>query len=195
MPFSILLALLTALSTNTPPARSQPERPAPQRVRLEEGMPIYLRAFAAEQTRRLAEKRARVNARSPQCVGGTGAVVSRPWNRNRRAAQPALFTGRLHSPDGRGIEGARVTIHPLRLVTRSSADGTFRFAIPPQLLGTGESLAVSIQAIGYGPRREDVTLEAGDSAHLSATLCRQTIRLSQVAAAPAMARLGAARRS
>ncbi|HUF66758.1 MAG TPA: carboxypeptidase-like regulatory domain-containing protein [Gemmatimonadaceae bacterium] len=158
-------------------------------------MPIYLRAFAAEQSRRLAEKRARVNARSQQCVSGTGAIVSRPWNRSRRAAQPALLTGRLTAPDGGGIEGARITIHPLRLVSRTSADGSFRFAIPPQLLGTGEPLAVSIHATGYGPRREDVTLEAGDSAQLSATLCRQTIQLSQVAAAPARTRSSSARQS
>ncbi len=151
-------------------------------------MPIYLRAFAAEQTRRLAEKRARASTRSPECGGGTGAAVSRPWNRSRRVAQPAFLTGRLNSPDGRGIEGAHITIQPLRLVTRTIADGSFRLAVPPELLGTGETLAVSIQAVGYAPGRGDVMLEPGDVANLSATLCRQTIKLTQVAAAAATTR-------
>lgn len=185
MPFSILLALLTALSTGTSPAVSRPEPVKLQRVRLDEGMPIYLRAFAAEQTRRLAERRARATIKSPECAGGTGAVVLRPWTRSRRA-QPAVLAGRLNSPDGGAIGGARITIQPLRLATRSLPDGSFRFAISPDLLGPGVSLAVSIQAIGYGPRREDVPLQPGDVANLSATLCRQTIQLSQVAAAPAM---------
>jgi hypothetical protein len=148
-------------------------------------MPIYLRAFAAEQTRRLAEKRARAGMRTPECGGGTGAAVSRPWNRSRRVAKPALLIGRLNSPDGSAIEGARITIHPLRLVTRTVADGSFQLEIPPELLGAGEQLGVSIHAIGYGPRREDVKLEPGDLANLSATLCRQTIKLSQVASAAA----------
>jgi hypothetical protein len=190
MPFSILLALLTALRLNAVPASSRPEVPKWQRVRLEEGMPIYLRAFAAEQTRRLAEKRALANAHTRQCVDGTGAVVSRPWNHSRKATQPALFTGRLTSATGGAIRGARITIRPLGLLTRTSDDGSFRFSIPPQQLGMGQSLAVSIQAIGYGPRREDVTLEAGDSAYLSATLCRQTIQVSQIAAVPVTNRPG-----
>lgn len=188
MPFSIFLALLTALSTNASPAASRPEPTKLPRMRLDEGMPIYLRAFAAEQTRRLAERRARAGMKSPECGGGTGVAVSRPWNRSRRVAQPALLTGRLNSPDGGGIEGARITIHPLRLVTRTIGDGSFQFAVPPELLGTGEMLAVSIQAVGFAPRREDVMLEPGDMANLSATLCRQTIRLSQVAVAPASTR-------
>lgn len=151
-------------------------------------MPIYLRAFAAEQTRRLAERRARASMKSPECGGSTGAAVSRPWNRSRRVGQPALLTGRLNSPDGGAIEGARITIHPLRLVTRTIGDGSFQLAVPPELLGTGEKLAVSIQAVGFAPGREDVMLEPGDVANLSATLCRQTIKLTQIAAAAATTR-------
>lgn len=188
MPFSLFLVVLTVLSTNASPAVPRPGTPKPQRVRLEEGMPIYLRAFAAEQTRRLAEKRTRASARQAECAGGAGAVVSRPWNRNRKAVQSGLITGQLNSPSGAGIEGARIAIHPLSLVTRSERDGSFRLAIPPQLLGTVDRLTVSVQAIGYGPHREDVTLEPGDAAHISARLCRQTIQVTQIAAGPAITR-------
>jgi hypothetical protein len=183
MPFSILLTLLAALSVNAAPASFRAEAAKPQRVRLDAGMPIYLRAFAAEQTRRLAEKRARGNARTEECAGGAGPLVSRPWNRRRKAGQPALVTGRLNSQTGGAIEGARITIHPFRLVTRTSADGGFRVEIPARFLSTDEELAISIHAIGFRPRREGVKLEAGDSAQLSATLCRQTIQLSQIAMA------------
>lgn len=165
------------------------------RVRLDTGMPIYLRAFAAEQTRRLAEKRSRANTRAPECASGAGAVVSRPWNRSRKAAPPGLITGQLNSPGGGAIEGARITVHPLRLVTRSGSDGSFRVAIHPQLLGTVDRLTVSIQAVGYGPRREEVALEPGHAAHISARLCRQTIQLSQIAAGRAITRSGSARRN
>lgn len=183
MPFALLLALVTALTPDIAPARSQPERPKPRRVRLDEQMPIYLRAFAAEQSRRLAEKRARSGVRTPECGGSGQAIVSRPWNRNRKAAQPGLVTGRLTGAGGSALEGARVTIRPLGLVARTSGDGSFRIAIPAQHLGTTEHLAVSVQAIGYRPHRTDVSMEAGDSTHLSVTLCRQTIQVTQIAAA------------
>jgi len=183
MPFALLLALFTALTTDAAPARPQPERAKPQRVRLDEGMPIYLRAFAAEHSRRLAEKRARTSVRTPECGGSGRTAVSRPWNRSRKANQPGLITGRLAGAGGGALKGAKVTIRPLQIVTRSAEDGSFQIAIPPQQLRTGDLLGVSVQAIGYRPHRTDVRVEAGDSAHLSVTLCRQTIQVTQIAAA------------
>lgn len=181
MPFALLLALFTALTTDAAPARPQPERAKPQRVRLDEGMPIYLRAFAAEHSRRLAEKRAQTSARPPEC-GGTGRpVMSRPWNRTRKATQPGLITGRLRGVAG-PLEGARITIHPSQLVARSAGDGSFQIAIPSQQLREG-LVTVSVHAIGYRPYRTEVRLEAGDSARLSVSLCQQTIQLTQIAAA------------
>lgn len=183
MPFALLLALFTALTTDAALARPQPERAKPQRVRLDEGMPIYLRAFAAEHSRRLAEKRARTSVRAPECGGSGRTAVSRPWNRNRKANQPGLITGRLAGAGGGALQGAKVTIRPLQIVTRSAEDGSFQIAIPPQQLRTGDLLGVSVQAIGYRPHRTDVRVEAGDSAHLFVTLCRQTIQVTQIAAA------------
>jgi hypothetical protein len=188
MPFALLLALFTALTSDAAPARPQPERAKPQRVRLDGGMPIFLRAFAAEHSRRLAEKRARTSVRAAECGGSGRTVISRPWNRNRKADRPGLITGRLAGAGGGALQGARVTIRPFQLVTRSAGDGSFQIAIPAQQLRTGDQLGVSVQAIGYRPHRTDLRVEAGDSAHLSVTLCRQTIRLTQVAAALPVAR-------
>lgn len=180
MPIALLLALFTAITTDAAPARPQPERATPQRVRLDEGIPIYLRAFAAEQSRRLAEKRARTSVRAPECGGAGRLVVSRPWNRTRKATQPGLVTGRLSGVAG-PLEGARITARPSQLVARSAGDGSFQIAIPSQQLRE-DLLTVTVQAIGYRPYRTEVTLEAGDSAHLAVTLCRQTIQLTQIAA-------------
>lgn len=193
MPFALLLALFTALTTDAAPARPKPERAKPQRVRLDEGMPIYLRAFAAEHSRRLAEKRARTSVRPPECGGIGRPVMSRPWNRNRKATQPGLITGRLSGVAG-PLEGARITVRPSRLVARSAGDGSFQIAIPSQQLRE-DLLTVSVQAIGYRPYRTEVRLEAGDSAHLSVTLCRQTIQLTQIATALPIARRGTPARS
>lgn len=179
MSFALLLALFTALTTDAARARPQPERAKPQRVRLDDGMPIYLRAFAAEHSRRLAEKQARKNVRPPECGGAGHPIISRPWNRTRKATQPGLITGRLGGVAG-PLEGARITIRPSQLVARSAVDGSFQFAIPsPQL--REDLLTVTVQAIGYRPYRTEVKLEAGDSAYLSVTLCRQTIQLTQIA--------------
>ena len=192
MTFALLLALFTAIATDAVPVRTRPEGAAPKRVRLDEGMPIYLRAFAAEQSRRLAEKRARTSTRAPECGEGGRPVVSRPWNRTRKATQPALVTGRLSGVAG-PLEGARITIRPAQLVARSSRDGSFQIAIPSQQILEGV-LTVSVQAIGYRPYRAKVSMEAGDSAHLSVTLCRQTIQLTQIATA-GLARVGAETRN
>lgn len=194
MPFALLLALFTALTTDAAPARSQPERAKPQRVRLDDGMPIYLRAFAAEHSRRLAEKRARMSVRAAECGGSGRMIVSRPWNRNRKATQPGRLTGRLTGAGGGVLQGAKITIRPLGLATRTSGDGSFQIEIPAHRLATTEQLAVSVQAIGYRPHRTEVRIEAGDSAHLSVTLCRQTIQLTQIATAlPAARRVAPAR--
>lgn len=183
MPFALLLALFTAITTDAAPARSQPERAKPQRVRLDDGMPIYLRAFAAEHSRRLAEKRARMSVRAAECGGSGRTIMSRPWNRNRKATRPGLVTGRLTGAGAGALQGARITIRPLGLITRTGRDGSFQIEIPALQLDTTEQLAVSVQAIGYRPHRTDVRMEAGDSAHISVTLCRQTIQLTQIAAA------------
>jgi TonB-linked SusC/RagA family outer membrane protein len=79
------------------------------------------------------------------------------------AQQPAAITGQVTREDGEPLPGATVAIPSIGFGTTTRADGRYVLTIPGNRV-QGQTVSLSVRAIGYKPDTRDVTLTEGESA-------------------------------
>lgn len=93
-------------------------------------------------------------------------------------AQGAVITGTVKSAQGQAIQAANLRIADLNISVGSGEDGTYRITVAGDR-ARGQSVALSVRAIGFKPQTKTVTLSAGNQT-LDFTLDVDVNRLSEV---------------
>ncbi len=76
-------------------------------------------------------------------------------------AQGAVITGTVKSQQGQPLEAANVRIADLNISVGTSEDGTYRITVAGDRV-RGQTVALSVRAIGFKPMTRDITISAGN---------------------------------
>jgi iron complex outermembrane receptor protein len=93
-------------------------------------------------------------------------------------AQGAVITGTVKSAQGQNLQAANVRIADLNVSVGSGEDGTYRIQVAAERV-RGQTVALSVRAIGFRPQTKQVTISAGNQT-LDFTLEVDVNRLSEV---------------
>ena len=78
-----------------------------------------------------------------------------------RAQTPATVSGTVTREDGSPLPGATIASPSLGIGTTSRADGRYVLIFPQR--SDGQTVTVSVRAIGYKPQTRDVTVNGDQS--------------------------------
>lgn len=93
-------------------------------------------------------------------------------------AQGATITGTVKSAQGQNLLGAQIRIADLNISVGTGENGVYRITIVPDRV-RGQTVALSVRAIGFKPQTKQITLNAGNQDH-DFTLDVDVNRLSEV---------------
>ena len=93
-------------------------------------------------------------------------------------AQGAVITGTVKSAQGQALQAANVRIASLNVSVGTDADGAYRVTLAPDRV-RGQTVTLSVRAIGYKPQSREITVNAGQQEH-DFTLVFDVNRVSEV---------------
>ena len=79
-------------------------------------------------------------------------------------AQGATITGTVKSAQGQVLQAANVRIASMNVTVGTNADGAYRITLPPDRV-RGQSVTLSVRAIGYKPQTKEITIGPGVQDH------------------------------
>jgi Spy/CpxP family protein refolding chaperone len=101
-------------------------------------------------------------------------------------AQGAVLTGTVRSVQGQPLQAANVRIAELNASVGTDSEGAYRIIVGPDRV-RGQTVTVSVRAIGFKPQTRQITISAG-AQHNDFTLETDINRISEVVVLPEGAR-------
>jgi Spy/CpxP family protein refolding chaperone len=101
-------------------------------------------------------------------------------------AQGAVIAGTVKSAQGgQALQAANVRIASMNISVGTDADGVYRITLAPDRV-RGQTVTLSVRAIGYKPQTREITINAGQQQYLYFTLDVDVNRVSEVVVTPSM---------
>jgi|SRR5687768_4299468 hypothetical protein len=79
-------------------------------------------------------------------------------------AQGATITGTVRSSQGQALHAANVRIPDVNVSVGTAEDGTYRITLAPERV-RGQTVTMTVRAIGYRPQSKQITIGAGVQDH------------------------------
>jgi TonB-linked SusC/RagA family outer membrane protein len=102
------------------------------------------------------------------------------WPGTVWAQQPATIVGRVVSDAGAPLASAVVQVEGMSVFSVTGGDGRFTLLVPAGRIGTGATVTVAAQLIGYRARTTEVRVTPGATAEVSIVLSTDALRLDEI---------------